>query len=385
MNSEHAPLKPTGRDDIPALLREAASRGRKVLPLGCGSRKIARPCDPDATDVLEMRRLDAIVDVDEEEMILTAEPGVSLTTIQQTLQPLGLMLPPFPAGAAGTLGGAYSDPRESPLAPRWGRTRDHVLGVEAVRGDGTPFKAGGRVVKNVTGYDLTRFLCGARGRFGVVTLLHWRLLPRPERYVLEESSFAKAATSWRALDDLRRSGFEPLLVTLLPDADGGATLQIFDAGREGVIEAQWVERLEPLARIEDEIEDVDATRVGEAPSADASHWTVRVHLPFSAWRELGELPGAATLLAIHPFAHFGRASLVAGDETTLIALANRVRDLGGAVSFEHVPDSLPRGIDPWNVGAPVDENRTRITRLEERLTEEWDPAGTLRYDIRGAP
>ncbi|MCI0651597.1 MAG: FAD-binding protein, partial [Planctomycetes bacterium] len=202
--------------EIRACLREANDGGERFVVRGTGSRGAIDPAS--GASVLSIARHAGIVDLDPEEMVLTAEAGTSIVEIAAVLAPHRLYLPPLLAAPAeasgGTLGGLYSDPRESPLWPRLGRTRDHALGIEAVRGDATPFKAGGRVVKNVTGYDLTRFLCGARGRYAVITRLHWRLLPAPEAVLAARYRFPGFASAWRGLEALRRAGHEPLLAAL---------------------------------------------------------------------------------------------------------------------------------------------------------------------------
>jgi len=129
---------------------------------------------------LDLSPLRTLEKIDRDELIVTAEAATPLGEVSAAAAEFGAILCPLiPLKSTGTLGGLYIDGLESPLAPVEGPTRHAVLGVEGVTGDGDPIKSGGLVVKNVTGYDLTRFLAGSKGTLAVVTRIHWRLRRAP--------------------------------------------------------------------------------------------------------------------------------------------------------------------------------------------------------------
>jgi glycolate oxidase FAD binding subunit len=136
--------------------------------------------------VLDLSGLSGVVVYEPEEMILTVKPGTKVTEIEALLaeqnQQLGFDPPDWgpllgaPA-RAGTIGGAIAADLAGAGAIRYGRARDHLLGFHAVNGAGEAYKAGGRVVKNVTGFDLPKLMCGAFGTLGPLTEITLRVFP----------------------------------------------------------------------------------------------------------------------------------------------------------------------------------------------------------------
>lgn len=169
--------------------------------------------------VLDVSGLRGIVDYRPEELIITAKPGTSVGEIAAVLaqrnQCLGFdppdLGPLFGSPAdKGTIGGAISCDLAGPAAVRYGRARDHLLGFRAVNGNGEAFKAGGKVVKNVTGFDIPKLICGAFGALCVLTEVTLRVFPRPE----SSAVFAISSdTPERGLALLRRVWSSPLEAT----------------------------------------------------------------------------------------------------------------------------------------------------------------------------
>src|SRR5205085_6509853 len=152
--------------------------------------------------VLSTARLDRIVDYSPEELVLTAQPGVRIADLERLVAAKGQMLAFEPPrwtrllGARGepTLGGVLGANLSGPRRIRAGAARDHFLGFSAVSGRGEVFKAGGRVVKNVTGYDLMKLMAGSWGTLAVLTEVTIKVLPKPE---------TKATVVLTGLDDAR--------------------------------------------------------------------------------------------------------------------------------------------------------------------------------------
>lgn len=200
-------------------VRTARERRTTLEIVGGGTRRaFGRPIECDA--VLDVSRLSGIVSYEPEELILTVKPGTPLVEIETLLsanrQRLGFDPQDWSAllGSSGTatIGGAISCNADGPAAIRHGRARDHLLGIRAVNGFGEAFKAGGRVVKNVTGFDLPKLMCGAMGTLGVLTELTFRVFPKPEASKL----FAIAGlTAKDGLALLRRIWSSPLEASCL--------------------------------------------------------------------------------------------------------------------------------------------------------------------------
>ncbi len=406
----------TSSEAVREALRKANLARLRVIPRGMGTRPISGPFAHGAEPTIALRTtgLDALESIDAEELVMTAQAGASLTAVAAALEPHGLFLPPLlDPRQPGTLGGLFSDPRESPLQPRLGAVRDHVLGIEAVRGDGVAFRAGGRVVKNVTGYDITRFLCGARGEWAVITRIHWRLLHRPA--VTQRMRFAvdTARALWDGLDALRRSSCEPLAVTLTTPANvaaPGATstiVEVLEAGtnvtcrarleraRSAAVNAGWgVVEAEPLSNaghpaIDSAMPTTPASRARPVTPTATTHspaLDLRIRLPYSAWsRFLADRPPGLLWQAVYPFAHFGLARLARTDVwpvEPLRALRARVAALGGSIALETIPTDCPLDADPWgrgpSCGATEQESLQRITHALRRA---WDSRGVLACSV----
>lgn len=140
-------------------------------------------------DRLDMRRFSGVVDYDPPELVLTVRAGTALSEVQSRVAEQGQMLAfdPWDHGrmmgrepGAATIGGVVAAGVAGPRRLSAGGARDHLLGFEAVNGRGEVFKAGSRVVKNVTGFDLSKLVTGSWGRIVAITQLTLKVLPRPE-------------------------------------------------------------------------------------------------------------------------------------------------------------------------------------------------------------
>lgn len=178
-------------NDVKSLCEIVAWAADQAVPLdiaGTGSKRaLGRPVQAEVTVALE--RLSGVVAYEPEELVLTAQAGTPLAEIAARLaerrQHLAFEPPDLgpllgePAGG-GTLGGLVASGLSGPRRIKDGGCRDHVLGVAAVNGRGEAFKAGGRVVKNVTGYDVGKLLTGSFGTLAALTEVTMKVLPAPE-------------------------------------------------------------------------------------------------------------------------------------------------------------------------------------------------------------
>ena len=166
--------------EVSRVLALAWDRRLGVVPAGQGNR-LGWGGMPRRMDlVLALARLDRILVHQPADLTMSVEAGVTLGAVNRALAPHGQLLPLDPARAArSTIGGLIATAAAGPYRARYGTMRDLLLGVTAVRADGTVIRGGGRVVKNVTGYDIPKLLVGALGTLAVVVEAHLRLHPAP--------------------------------------------------------------------------------------------------------------------------------------------------------------------------------------------------------------
>lgn len=224
-------LRPADPDEAAEAVRWAVGSDISLEILGAGSKRglgaLLDGCTP-----LKLDRLAGISTYEPEELILTAQPGTPLTEIEALLGSRNQMLafePPDWGPLLGasdgraTLGGIVGSNASGPRRVRAGAARDHMLGVTAVSGRGETFKAGGKVVKNVTGYDLPKLLAGSFGTLAVMTELTVKVMPRPEgaRTLVLSGLHDRAAIC--ALRDAASTPYEPSGLAHLP-AEAAARL-----------------------------------------------------------------------------------------------------------------------------------------------------------------
>jgi glycolate oxidase FAD binding subunit len=180
---ESARLRPRDAADVAAIVAGAV---RPLEPLGGGSkRQIGKPV---VADVLDLSALDGIVSYEPAELVLTTQAATPLATIERALATHGQRLafePPNFGALLGedvpqTLGGVIAANLSGSRRLTAGAARDHFLGFHGVTGGGESFKAGGKVVKNVTGYDLPKLLAGSWGTLAILTEVTVRVVPAPE-------------------------------------------------------------------------------------------------------------------------------------------------------------------------------------------------------------
>jgi glycolate dehydrogenase FAD-binding subunit len=208
-------VAPASPDAVALLLSTAHAERWKVRVEGAGS---WMPPDAPADLALTTRRLDRVPSIAPQDLTATAEAGIGCDLLRQQLADRGAWLAMDAPGLAGrTLGSIVATGTSGPLRQGFGPLRDHLLGVTFVTGDGRMIQSGGRVMKNVAGYDLTRLQAGGFGAFGVIVLVHLRLraLPRADvTFVLEGGR----EDLTQVAEDVRASGLAPAALELVSPA-----------------------------------------------------------------------------------------------------------------------------------------------------------------------
>jgi glycolate oxidase FAD binding subunit len=175
-----AVAKPTSAEEVAEIVRFAALEKLALVP--CGNRtKLAIGMPPSHYDIaLDMTGLNRIPHYDPGDLTVSAEAGIPLAKLNSVLNEYKQFLPLLvPWYSLSTIGGAVASGIDSPLRQFYGTARDFLIGAEFVDGTGHLCKSGGRVVKNVTGYDLHKLLIGSLGTLAVITRLNFRTFPAP--------------------------------------------------------------------------------------------------------------------------------------------------------------------------------------------------------------
>jgi glycolate oxidase FAD binding subunit len=163
-----------------------------------------------------MTRLNKVIAYDPGDLTLSVEAGVPLAKLAQVLAEHRQFLPlPVPFVNRTTIGGLIASGVDSPLRQFYGTARDFLLGMEFVTGEGVAAKSGGRVVKNVTGYDIHKLMIGALGTLGVITRVNFKTFPMPLGSRGFVARFANAESAVDMRQRIAQSALTPLTLEIL--------------------------------------------------------------------------------------------------------------------------------------------------------------------------
>ncbi|GAA2673899.1 MULTISPECIES: FAD-binding oxidoreductase [Actinosynnema] len=394
--------------EVQRTVAHAAAHRIPVVPRGAGSGVAGGALAGDGSIVLDLSRLDRITELRADEALAVVEPGVVTADLDAAASAHGLRYAPDPASAAfSTIGGNIATNAGGLRCVKYGVTRDAVLGLDVVLGDGSLVSTGRRTVKGVTGYDLTGLLVGSEGTLGVVVGATVRLSPLPVRTATASAFFATAEDAVEAVTALQREGIRPSTAELLDgptlraidEALGGdlhrrgevfLLLQTDGFGAEQEMDAA-ARVIRPLATALESTADPEvaaalvATRRAALPAIER-HGPVLIEdiaVPRSRIAEtIGAIGGIAeaTGVRIFVFAHVGDGNLhpivLAGSaprervDRAVAAIFEQALAVGGTLTGEHGVGALKR---PWlaaELGEPVLE-------LHRRVKAVFDPAGIL--------
>jgi glycolate oxidase len=389
---------PTGTEQVVAVVRACAEAGVAVVPRGSGTNLSAGTIPQEGAVVLCTARMNRILEIDEANLTASVEPGVVTATLQAAVAARGLYYPPDPGSQRiSTLGGNVAENSGGMRCLKYGVTRDYVMGLEVVLADGSVVQTGGKNVKDVAGYDLTRLFVGSEGTLGVVTRILLRLLPAPQARGtvlacfggMEPAAAAAAAIIGArvvpaALEFLDRATIEAIEAyqpSGLP-ADAAAVLLIEQDGHP----AQVADDLATAGRVCREAGAFDVRTATEAAAADRLWSARRAALP--ALARLGpvliledatvprsrlaemvraiERAARAQRLRVATFGHAGDGNLhptCPGDarDPELMGRIDRAfeeifsaaLELGGTITGEHGVGLAKAGYLPWRLTPPT--------------------------------
>jgi glycolate oxidase len=212
-----AVVQARSRDDVVHALRWATKYQVPVVPRGAGTGLSGGAASRSGGIVLSLAGMRRIREISPDELIAVVEPGVINADLGRAASEYGLFYPPDPSSfEISTLGGNVATNAGGLRCVKYGVTRDSVLGLEVVLADGRVIQTGGRTVKNVAGYDLTRLFVGSEGTLGIITAATLRLRPKPAvEPVTFVASFPVLADVGTAVSTIMRTGLAPSLLELI--------------------------------------------------------------------------------------------------------------------------------------------------------------------------
>lgn len=170
-------------EEVTALMRYAYEKGIPVTPRGSGTGLCGGAVAVQGGILLSLAQMNRILEIDEENLTATVEPGVLLMDFASAVAEKDLMYPPDPGEKTATLGGNVMTNAGGMRAVKYGVTRDYVLGMEVVLPNGEVIELGGKVAKNSSGYSLKDIIIGSEGTLGIVTKLILKLIPMPKKTI----------------------------------------------------------------------------------------------------------------------------------------------------------------------------------------------------------
>jgi glycolate oxidase len=207
---------PGSTAEVAEVLRLADAARVAVTPRGSGTNLSGGTIPHRGGIVLVLTRMNRLVGIDETDLVAVCQPGVRTVALAEAAATRSLMFPPDPGShTTSTLGGNVAECSGGLRALKYGVTRDYVLGVEAVLPTGEVVRSGGRLVKDVAGYDLQRLLCGSEGTLAVMTELTLRLIPVPRSAGTGLAYFPDLADAARSVSRVLSSGVLPVTLEFL--------------------------------------------------------------------------------------------------------------------------------------------------------------------------
>jgi glycolate oxidase FAD binding subunit len=379
--------EPSSVAEASRVLAAACRAGKKVVVVGGGG-KLGLGNPPERADlIVSTRRMDQVLEHAAGDLVVRVQAGARLADLQAALAPAGQWLALDPPEPGATVGGVVAANASGPRRLRYGTVRDLIIGITVVLADGTMARAGGKVVKNVAGYDLSKLFCGSLGTLGLIAEATFRLHPRPAAAAVVTLGVEEAEQAGEAVRRLLRSTLVPSAIELGWSGPAGSPglLTVVIEGIEPGVEAQAATAAELLGEVgQAEVlgpggTEAALSQLGALPWEKAEVG-IKVAVPPT------ELPGVLTDLSSGWLGH-GRMAAHAGTGVLRVGLAGPdPGDAGQVEAFAAVldkaraalaarqgtlvvaeaPPALKRAVDVW--GPPGD-----AVELMRRVKRQFDP------------
>jgi len=342
---------PRTADEVASVLHEAAQSKLAVVPVGGGRARgmggVLDGCDVE----LHTSRLDRVLEHSQADMVVSVEAGITLEALQEELAKAGQFLPLDPFNSPGhTIGGLLATGWTGPLRLRFRSPRDFLIGIRVALPDGKLATGGGRVVKNVSGYDMMKLHYGALGSLGIIVAASFKVFPNPLHDVTVSSG-----GGWNAATHALSTQVAPTALEL--DSDGRVLARYTgspDAIDRLVRELGW-KAVEPT--------------VWTVYSHRAPERWARIAVPREALRRIVQaLPTGSEWWASPGtgIAHWA----VSVDASAVREIRAKVEAAGGKLVMLAAPDDFMRDVGAWGTPPPTLE-------IMRRLKKAFDPEGVL--------
>jgi glycolate oxidase FAD binding subunit len=373
-------VEPGSIEELSDVMKLAAREGLAVAPRGSGTKMhIGDP--PRRLDlIVSTARMNGVLEHTPGDQIVRLEAGIKLEDLQEYISGSDQMLAIDPPESGATIGGIVAANSSGPRRYRYGTVRDLIIGITVVLHDGTVAKAGGKVVKNVAGYDLSKLFTGSLGTLGVIATANFRLHPRPgaARTIaveVTESQQAQAAAQAIVHSQVEATAIElhygeneKLLAVLLESIPGG-------------IEAK-AETASFLLKHFGEVRTLSDEETDFLGSLTPSEVVLKIGAPpVELGAVLESVLGAAERKGLaHPriTGHAGTGVTFVGfsgeNEAGAAGLVEEMREIwvrrGGNVTLQHAPLTLKQRVSTWDNGGDY-------LGLVRRVKEKFDPRGGM--------
>lgn len=376
-------VEPGSIEQTSGLMRLANDEGLTVAPRGGGT-KMGWGNPPRELDlILSTTRMNEVIEHVPGDQVVRVQAGLNLEALQERLGRSDQMLAIDSPEKGATVGGVVAANSSGPRRYRYGTVRDLIIGITAVLPDGTVAKAGGKVVKNVAGYDLGKLFTGSLGTLGVVATCNFRLHPRPEatRTVAVELNDTLAAG--QAAQALMHSQVFASAIELHWSEDARLLTVLIESIPAGV-DAQ-AETASYLLKGFGEVRtlsDEEADHLGPlTPPGTADELAIKIaHPPAELTGVLdsalgaAERRGATPRITGHAGAGVTYVALSGGDEEARAQVVEELREIwvrrGGSVVLRQAPVQVKKRLEAWGPAGDY-------LGLTRRVKEKFDPRGVL--------
>ena len=374
---------PQSTEEVSKILKYAHKHDIPVTPRGAGTNLVGSTVPVDGGIILDLSHMDKVLELDENTMTITVQPGLLLQDLQKYVEERGLFYPPDPGEKASSIGGNISTNAGGMRAVKYGVTRDYVRGLEVVTADGSVLTAGGKNVKDASGLSLKNLYIGSEGTLAVITKCILKLIPKPETSLSVLVPYPDLKTGIRSVLSVLRANANPTAVEFMerkvvklgedflgvkypyPEA-GSYILLTFDGHATEVREN--AERIRKLA--------LDGGALAYLPLTDTAQNNPSNDIPSAAdiWKVRGAL-----VKAVEAFSEQEPVDIVVPIDKTaeFISFINKLDEESGMqmVSFGHAGDG--------NVHLCVVRGNRDLKTWHKELKANMDKAYHKAYELGG--
>lgn len=374
---------PQSTEEVSKILKYAHKHDIPVTPRGAGTNLVGSTVPVDGGIILDLSHMDKVLELDENTMTITVQPGLLLQDLQKYVEERGLFYPPDPGEKASSIGGNISTNAGGMRAVKYGVTRDYVRGLEVVTADGSVLTAGGKNVKDASGLSLKNLYIGSEGTLAVITKCILKLIPKPETSLSVLVPYPDLKTGIRSVLSVLRANANPTAVEFMerkvvklgedflgvkypyPEA-GSYILLTFDGHATEVREN--AERIRKLA--------LDGGALAYLPLTDTAQNNPSNDIPSAAdiWKVRGAL-----VKAVEAFSEQEPVDIVVPIDKTaeFISFINKLDEESGMqmVSFGHAGDG--------NVHLCVVRGDRDLKTWHKELKANMDKAYHKAYELGG--